>query len=288
MGVLGRLRRRQVEQIRAVNKVTEQATLAAGATLGQLVSIGRAYVAGLREVLDRKVTGEGAALACAIQAQGTRVRTDLEVIVASLDEHCAEVTRANECATQIATSASAIALLAGQARMLSMNARIEAARAGHDGFAVIAQEMKRLSDTIAETNAIINDLSRTLGASLPAMRAQSESLGVATTRLAGELRGDLGNVETQLGSLRQDVRDALESADRTINEMVDASHTALSQLQFQDVVAQQLLTIDTWAHDAQASLAEPAEHAEIEPPVQVQVGGSDGHTAQPAGEVILF
>jgi len=54
------------------------------------------------------------------------------------------------------------------------------------------------------------------------------------------------------------------------------------------VVAQQLLTIDTWAHDAQASLAEPAEHAEIEPPVQVQVGGSDGHTAQPAGEVILF
>ena len=40
------------------------------------------------------------------------------------------------------------------------------------------------------------------------------------------------------------MRGALDATDRTVTSMLDASHTALSHLQFQDVCAQQLLAVD--------------------------------------------
>ena len=165
---LASLRARMVERLRRVNNTTETETLAAGAALHRLVELGRTHVAAMREVLETKVAGDGAQLTRAVAAQGERIRTDLDHVSASLEVHCAEVAAAAASAEQIRAAASAIAHLTGQARTLALNARIEAARAGDRGFSVIAEEMKRLSDAIGAANTTIDQLSKTLGGTLPA------------------------------------------------------------------------------------------------------------------------
>lgn len=281
---LGALRQRLARLIREVNGTTERETLAAGSALARLVEIGRAYVAEVGEVLDRKVTGDGAELTRAVRAQGARVRSDLERVTSSLDEHCAEVSAATAHADQISTAAGNIAHLATQARTLALNARIEAARVGDHGFAVIAQEMKRLSDAIADANATINQLASGLSATLPALRTRSAALGADTAALAADLRTDLTNVESQLETLQGEVRRALDGADRTVQAMVAASHDALSHLQFQDVAAQQLLSSDALVRDAQLALMSPDRHDEVAPAVATRAVTTD----RVAGEVALF
>lgn len=283
--VLGSLRRQVVRRIRDVNATTERETLAAGGALARLVEVGRGHAAEVRRVLDQVVSGDGATLTKAVRELAVRLRRDLDRVASSLHEHCGEVAAASTHADQIAQAAGDIATLASQARTLAFNARIEAARVGDHGFAVIAQEMKRLSDAIAETNARVNGLACSLGTALPALRQRSAALGAATGALAGELRADLTNVERQLELLHAQVRGALDSTDRTVTSMVQASHTALSHLQFQDVCAQQLLAIDGWAHAAQATLDPDAPR---DPPAQTTVGDGAAPPSQPAGEVALF
>lgn len=84
------------------------------------------------------------------------------------------------------------------------------------------------------------------------------------------------------------MRGALDATDRTVTSMLDASHTALSHLQFQDVCAQQLLAVDGWAHEAQVTLAPEAARDAIAPPVQTTLGENAGPVVQAAGEVALF
>ncbi len=286
--VIGALRRRLVRRIREVNATTERETLAAGGALARLVEVGRSHAADVRRVLDHVVSGDGATLTKAVRELALRMRTDLDRVSGSLQDHCGEVAAASTHAEQIGVAAGDIASLASQARTLALNARIEAARVGDHGFAVIAQEMKRLSDAIANTNATINRLAGSLGTALPALRQRSAELGAETTALADDLRADLSNVERQLELLHEQVRGALDATDHTVTSMVDTSHTALSHLQFQDVCAQQLLAIDGWAHEAQATLTPPGDSAAIAPPVQTTLGEGAGPTTQAAGEVALF
>ncbi|MBL8626316.1 MAG: methyl-accepting chemotaxis protein [Myxococcales bacterium] len=286
--LLGALRGRLVRRIKEVNATTERETLAAGGALSHLVDVGRGHAAEVRRVLDHVVSGDGATLTKAVRELAQRMRSDLDRVAGSLQQHCNEVAAASSHAGQIATAAGDIASLASQARTLALNARIEAARVGDHGFAVIAQEMKRLSDAIAATNATINRLAGSLGTELPALRAQSASLGAETSALAGDLRADLSNVERQLELLHEQVRGALDATDHTVTSMLDASHTALSHLQFQDVCAQQLLAVDGWVHEAQTAVTPDGPRAAIAPPVQTTLGAGAGPPVQPAGEVALF
>ena len=145
--------------------------------------------------------------------------------------------------------------------------------------------MKRLSEAIAEANTTVNQLSKTLGASLPQLHEQSASLGAALTSLGEDLRTGIGGVEAQVQSLRADVAAALADSDHAIGQMVAASHAALSHLQFQDVCAQQLLSVDTWLHEVHASAAGTDD--EVAAPTQVVVGSVDESPAH-AGVVQLF
>lgn len=286
-GAFGRARARVVERLRSVNQTTERETLAAGRSLEEVVKIGRDHIARLRDLLERKLGSDSAELTRAVQAQATKARSDLDTVSNALERHRSEVASAAAHAGQIASAANAIARLTSEARSLALNARIEAARSGDRarGFAVIADQMKRLSEAIAEANTTVNQLSKTLGASLPQLHEQSASLGAALTSLGEDLRTGIGGVEAQVQSLRADVAAALADSDHAIGQMVAASHAALSHLQFQDVCAQQLLSVDTWLHEVHASAAGTDD--EVAAPTQVVVGSVDESPAH-AGVVQLF
>lgn len=285
---LAEVRARVVERLRKVNETTSRETLAAGRALEALVQTGRDHIDRMREMLERKLAGSGAEITGAVHAQGVKARTALDSLTAAISRHRGEVQHAAGQAGQIAFAAEAIARLTGEARSLALNARIEAARAGDQarGFAVIADQMKRLSEAIAAANTTVNLLSKTLGSSLPALEAQSAQLGSSLSTLADELRDGMGGVDTQVQALRTDVNTALADSDRAIQQMLSSSHAALSHLQFQDVCAQQLLGIDRWLHSVHVDAVGPDES--VPPPVHAMLGSSDDEPAVPAGDVQLF
>lgn len=283
----GRMRQRLLERLRWVNQTTERETLAAGRSLEEVVNTGRDHIARLRELLERKLGSDSADLTRAVQTQASKARTDLDNVSAALARHRAEVASAASQAGQIAFAAEAIARLTSEARSLALNARIEAARSGDQarGFAVIADQMKRLSEAIAEANTTVNQLSKTLGASLPQLHEQSADLGTALTALGEDLRTGIGGVESQVQSLRSDVATALADSDHAIGRMVASTHSALSHLQFQDVCAQQLLSVDTWLHEVHSTVASPDDH--VPAPAQVVVGSVE-EPPENAGQVLMF
>lgn len=285
---MAEVRRRVVDRIRRVNETTSRETLAAGRALESLVQTGRDHIDRMRDLLERKLAGSGAEITGAVHAQGVKARTALDALTGAVSVHRSEVQHAAAQAGQIAFAADAIARLTGEARSLALNARIEAARAGDQarGFAVIADQMKRLSEAIAAANTTINLLSKTLGGSLPSLEAQSAQLGAALTTLADELRDGMGGVDAQVQSLRADVAAALADSDRAIQQMLGSSHSALSHLQFQDVCAQQLLGIDRWLHAVHADAAGPDDSAA--PPAYVVLGANEEEANASAGDVQMF
>ncbi len=287
-GALAEVRARVLERLRGVNETTSRETLAAGRALESLVQTGRDHIDRMREMLERKLAGSGAEITGAVHAQGVKARTALDSLTAAISRHRGEVRHAAGQAGQIAFAAESIARLTGEARSLALNARIEAARAGDQarGFAVIADQMKRLSEAIAAANTTVNLLSKTLGGSLPALETQSAQLGTALTTLADELREGMGGVDSHVQALRADVNAALADSDRAIQQMLASSHSALSHLQFQDVCAQQLLGIDRWLHSVHADAVGPDES--VPPPAYAVLGSIDEEPSAPAGEVQLF
>ncbi len=282
-GRVGALRARIGERVRQVNQTTERESLAAGASLAELVVLGRAHLERLHGLLDRKLGSDGAELSHAVRGQGERIHAGLGWAMTALDQHCTAVAGAAGQAGQIADAAGRITRLASEARTLASDAR-EAARAS--AHAALAGQVKRMADAIAAANTRVVLLASTLAASLPMLHQQSATLGVAIGALAQELRtGSLG-LHGQVQALRADVAGALEDSDRTVGQMVVATQAALSHLQFQDVCAQRLLETDTWLHDVQAALAAPGEP--IPEPVHVTAGSIDDGSAPDSGDVTLF
>src|SRR3569833_2656282 len=87
----------------------------------------------------------------------------------------AAVKQALTLSDDIAWAGAAVDKLASQARLLALNAKIEAARLGSSGsaFGVITEQMTHLSTEIAKTNRLIADATEATRTCLPVITAQT-------------------------------------------------------------------------------------------------------------------
>jgi len=177
----------------------------------------------------------------------------------SVDEVQAQTNATNKSAMQIRTATDMITQIASQTNLLSLNASIEAARAGDAGrgFAVVAEEIRKLADqskeSAAQITAIIGDLMKNSNNSVEIMKQMSEimtvqnehldatknvfySLNTEIDSVAGAVESITGEVE-QLDMLKNDVMSSVESLAAIAEEnAASTQETSAAMQELNDII----------------------------------------------------
>jgi len=288
---LSRLRDRVASRIQQINKTTEDDVLGAGRHVQRVVEVAHRNIARLRDVLAGPVGNEDSDLARAIRSQSDHVRHHSTSVVKAVTEHAVQVAAVAEQVRSITTAAREIERLNAAARVLSINARIEASRtSGSSVFSTIATEMQHLSKAIAGANKTVCELANAMEKTVPQLVRQNHALAHMVESYAVEARDRIDVVDRRVAELRTAVGATLADSDTALAQIVAESHNALSKLQFQDVCAQGLLQIDSWAAEAiQQSAEELGVAVAIAPAVHETVSKEDVEVnRREAGEVMLF
>lgn len=272
------------EQVKMSRSQTEEAITALTLRFSKLVERLQAAMEASRKVSGG--TGEGERSVDAVVATMRKALDENQEVVR-------QVAGLSAMARELGGMVEVVKDVARQTDLIALNASIEAARAGEAGrsFAVVAAEVRRLSQESRKAGQLIGDKIEAIGATVT---ASAEKIRYSAATIEGALIGMSGM--SQASVILQ-----LESAgiQREISDM-------LISLQFQDRVCQILNAVTGHMDELQQILAERADLGEEErPPLsmdeciggmarrytteeqrQLQEQGGDGETA--GGEVTFF
>ncbi len=164
----------------------------------------------------------------------------LETALASKATLTARIAELGGLVQELETMASQVGQVAAQTNLLAVNAAIEAAHAGHAGrgFAILAQEVRKLSSSSGETGrAIAAVVQRVARSILETQQAASLSDGddrTATDTSRTAIAAVLDDLRAVTDALSQSAEQFQSDSTAIHGEVVEA----LVQLQFQDRVNQ--------------------------------------------------
>jgi methyl-accepting chemotaxis protein len=290
-------REKLVKRVRAINATTSQEVREAAHFMNAAVESARTYVTDSQRALSRLQADGNDSLGQLLSKQTEFLRkhaVDMSERAAVQDERARQAAAA---AKSIADLAASIERLAGEARLLAVNARIESSRLGAQsaGFEVLASEMQRLSDEVASTNERVGELAGRLGEDLPWIAQHARDFRRAMEDFSTTSSLQLDETERGVSELRSQITRASKAGGAVIEDILRASQAALSHLQFQDVIAQDLRQLDGQARQAQVEALQLLDAdsdliAEVPDAEYTTVGGggAPGGPTPPTGEVMLF
>ena len=220
------------EQVRRMDETTEEASgavdeiaenvAAQDELLDESVTEMQSFSAGMEEVAATADQVDAAAEAASDAASAgldasEDARAATEDVVRIGDELVESVGALSDRMTDIEEVIAVISEVAEQTNLLALNANIEAARAGEggDGFAVVAEEVKKLAD---ETRGYTEEIT----ASLDQLRAQSAETSGAVERSHDRIRDAETEIETVLDALTE-IADAVDEAAVGVGEVARAT-----------------------------------------------------------------
>lgn len=294
--VLAQTRDAVMSRIRDANQLTEKEILAVGAALNSIVQEARAHVADSSQALERITSASVTGL---MQRQTELVATYIGVLSQQISEQAATTAQAIEQLNRILEVGEIIARVSTEARMLALNANIEASRLGAAGAAirVIGQEMKRFSESVNRANTTVQDIAAELLETLPRIAQLAETMTDGSRSFSSNVNHHLQGLSKTSAEMKEVVAEMHQMGDVRLSRVLKASQDALSHLQFQDTLAQSLLGCEGKLNEATHVLSQllqgpgtsdgssevalqlpslpPVQPAETEPDIE-------------AGEVMLF
>lgn len=161
-------------------------------------------------------------------------------------------------AASLRDNAVEVRSIALQTRILTLNAAIEAARAGAAGapFAVIVGDMRQLAARTAETSEHISKQTETLNAAVAAAFRES-SADDAAASAGTRAQAVIGTVVRDFRDITENLSAAIEAMARERGEVRLAVSDALVSLQFQDRVSQILSHVTHSMQTLAARLSQP-------------------------------
>ncbi len=284
------------EVVRESNQSTEQYTLRIGQDLNEIVSTANAYADDLQQRFGTlQASKDSSGIVEAITAQTTTTREFIDGVRTSTSDQKKVAEAALERAENIMRIGTAINEVARNSKMLALNASIEAARLGVPGrsFAVIASEMQTLSERVHESNTLVRDLVEGMMELLPQVLEGASSMANDTDTFRSRFQSDTRTLRAETTKLQEVLKDVADHQDDRIAHIMSTSQDALSNLQFQDPMAQRLMRIDrrleTMQHRLSAWFDNRELTVEVQEAMQVELGGGYEHEDAPeSGELLLF
>ena len=146
-----------------------------------------------------------------------KVTERMHIAQESMSNLLAHVATVENSAEQISSITSVIKDIASQTNLLSLNASIEAARAGTagKGFAVVAEEIKKLADTSNENAGMIENLisniSDLMSKTAEASRKSADDI-TNGVEILEKISGAYGNTVEQVKATGEQINKMLENA----------------------------------------------------------------------------
>lgn len=133
-----------------------------------------------------------------------------------------------------------VASIAKQTNLLALNAAIEAARAGEAGrgFAVVADEVRKLSSQSGETGQRIRDTVASVSSAIEQAQALSAQFADEEERLVGDSRRAAQQIVTDFNATAHTLQASVESLREEQRGVESDIREVLVNLQFQDRVQQ--------------------------------------------------
>jgi methyl-accepting chemotaxis protein len=295
LGRMASLRSFLRERIREVDRMAQREVMAAAQDVNTIYTSATTQIADLKARLSTVSRGDGESGANSAERQLLAVERYVNDLERRITELKTIAGQSAGCTAQIEQAAQQIQKLTTDAHMLSINARIEAARStdgNSKGFAVIAVEMKELSRAITGTSETVKKLARTLGALLPQLDKGMIGLREHSQEFSNELAVDIRDLARRSNDQKRSVEAAVTASDVTLGAIVKASQSALSHLQFQDVISQALMRMDAVAQETETSMCKDLDAEDripaIEAAMHVEIGGDKNVENENAGQVLLF
>jgi methyl-accepting chemotaxis protein WspA len=196
-----------------------------GATSKEISATSRELVKTMNEV--SAVAEQSATLANSGQAGLTRMEETMRQVMEAAASINAKLAVLNEKASNINQVVTTITKVADQTNLLSLNAAIEAEKAGEygRGFAVVASEIRRLAD---QTAVATYDIEQTVKEIQSAVSAGVMGMD----KFSEEVRRGMGDVQQVGGELSQIIQQVQALAPRveSVNEGMHAQATGAEQI----------------------------------------------------------